>query len=94
MVLPWGLTSGGGPWPPWVPRMFQTPDENTWDFGAWKADTLVINLGTNGHLGGEAAIAQYNQTYKALVVAAAKAYGTNTHFSWRAAPCRILTAMR
>ena len=57
-----------------------TTVENAWDFGNWRADAVVINLGTNDHLGGEAIIAQYNQTYKALVVAAAKAYGAKTHF--------------
>jgi hypothetical protein len=31
-----------------------TTAENMWDFSKWTADAVVINLGTNDHLGGNA----------------------------------------
>ena len=59
-----------------------TTEENKWDFSTWKPDAVVINLGTNDGLTGgrEAFIGSYNQTYQAIIVAAAKACGINTHF--------------
>jgi len=59
-----------------------TTIENLWNFSTWKADAVVINLGTNdGLTGGRASfIDSYNQTYEAMVVAAAKSYGEETHF--------------
>jgi len=59
-----------------------TTVENTWDFSKWTADAVVINLGTNDHLGTTPTnkSAHYMLRYEALVVAAAKAYGSSTRF--------------
>ena len=57
-----------------------TTSENAWNFSAWTAEAVVINLGTNDHLGSTAIIESFNSTYEALVVAAAKVYGSDTHF--------------
>lgn len=56
--------------------------DNEWDFSSWRADAVVINLGTNDGLTGEreALIPDYNATYLSLVQAAAKAYGPETQF--------------
>ena len=59
-----------------------TTPENTWDFSTWIADAVVINLGTNDHLGTKPTnkSAHFSERYEALVVAAAKAYGKDTSF--------------
>ena len=60
-----------------------TTTDNEWDFGSWKADAVVINLGTNDHLGTTKPSAKsdaFMARYKALVVAASQAYGADTHF--------------
>lgn len=56
---------------------------NEWDFSKWTADAVVINLGTNDHLGQNASAAKsqaYVKRYEELVVAASKAYGPGTRF--------------
>lgn len=59
-----------------------TTAENEWDFTRWTADVVVINLGTNDHLGTKPTnkSAHFSLRYEALVVAAAKAYGKDTRF--------------
>eukprot|EP00041_Stephanoeca_diplocostata_P024934 m.642117 g.642117 ORF g.642117 m.642117 type:complete len:399 (-) comp22635_c0_seq5:105-1301(-) len=58
-----------------------TAKENEWDFTSWTPDAVVINLGTNDGLDRRPTIVSaYNATYLALVQAAAKSYGPNTHF--------------
>mmetsp|Transcript_56675 Transcript_56675/g.168271 ORF Transcript_56675/g.168271 Transcript_56675/m.168271 type:complete len:326 (-) Transcript_56675:20-997(-) len=59
-----------------------TTAENEWDFGKWTPDAVVINLGTNDHLGTQPSDKSeaYKKRYEALVVAAAKAYGDGTRF--------------
>lgn len=59
-----------------------TVPENMWDFSKWRADAVVINLGTNDHLGTKPSDKSkaFMERYEALVVAAAKAYGNSTHF--------------
>ena len=60
-----------------------TTPANAWDFSKWTADAVVINLGTNDHLGTNASTAKaaaYVARYEALVVAASKAYGERTRF--------------
>jgi hypothetical protein len=58
-----------------------TPD-NEWNFSTWIADAVVINLGTNDHLGSRPSSLSmaYKQRYLDLVVAAAKTYGNDAHF--------------
>jgi len=60
-----------------------TTEENLWDFNSWIPDAVVINLGTNDHLGTNASTVKaeaYRARYKALVSDAAKAYGGGTRF--------------
>lgn len=60
-----------------------TTADNEWDFSAWIPDAVVINLGTNDHLGATKPTDKSNAymvRFKALVVAAAQAYGAETHF--------------
>ena len=59
-----------------------TTAENEWDFSQWTADAVVINLGTNDHLGTKpsAKSEAYKARYEALVVATAKAYSNTTRF--------------
>ena len=54
-----------------------TTATNTWDFSKWTADAVVINLGTNDHLGTKptAKSAAFVKRYEELVMAAAKEYG-------------------
>jgi len=58
-----------------------TPD-NMWDFKAWTADAVVINLGTNDYLGPTPTpkSAAFRERYLALVLATAQAYGDGVHF--------------
>ena len=59
-----------------------TTAENEWDFGSWTADAVVINLGTNDHLGTKPTdkSAAFTKRYEELVVAASAAYSKDTHF--------------
>jgi len=60
-----------------------TTVENTWQFSKWKADAVVINLGTKDHLGTNSSSKKskdFMARYEALVVAVAKIYGENTGF--------------
>lgn len=60
-----------------------TTKDNIWDFSKWRANAVVINLGTNDHLGTNSSsekAAAYRLRYQALVVATAKAYGSGTRF--------------
>ena len=60
-----------------------TTADNLWDFSSWTADAVVINLGTNDHLGANTTSEKskaYMERYEALVAAAAKVYGYSTHF--------------
>jgi len=59
-----------------------TTAENVWDFHRWRADAVVINLGTNDHLSTRPSslATAYKERYEALVVDAANAYGNGTHF--------------
>ena len=60
-----------------------TTAANTWDFSKWTADAVVINLGTNDHLGTTKPSPKstaYMARYEALVIDTAKAYGKSTQF--------------
>lgn len=58
-----------------------TTPENEWDFGAWKPDAVVINLGTNDGLGHRPEIVDtFRNMYLDLVLNAVAAYGPSTHF--------------
>eukprot|EP01051_Picozoa_sp_SAG22_P003804 SAG22_NODE_190_length_15715_cov_21.164980_6_plen_288_part_00 len=60
-----------------------TTSANEWDFSKWTADAVVINLGTNDHLGTNASTAKlkaFVKRYEELVHAASKAYGDGTRF--------------
>ena len=59
-----------------------TTAENEWNFSQWIADAVVINLGTNDHLGTKpsAKSEAYKARYEELVVTTAKAYGNTTRF--------------
>ena len=59
-----------------------TTAANEWDFSKWKADVVVINLGTNDHLGTKPTpkSAAFSNRYVKLVMAASKAYGKKTGF--------------
>ena len=59
-----------------------TTAANTWDFSKWTADAVVINLGTNDHLGTKptAKSAAFTKRYEELVMAAAKVYTSARFF--------------
>jgi len=60
-----------------------TAPANEWDFSKWTPDAVVINLGTNDHLGTNASTAKseaFVKRYEELVGAASKAYGESTQF--------------
>jgi len=59
-----------------------TTAENVWDFSSWIPQAVVINLGTNDHLGTTptAKTAAYQERYLALLVETAKSYGSSTSF--------------
>eukprot|EP01046_Picozoa_sp_COSAG06_P002655 COSAG06_NODE_96_length_24336_cov_75.057845_2_plen_498_part_00 len=61
-----------------------TTPANEWDFSKWTPDAVVINLGTNDHLGANSSSTAKSQAfvkrYEELVVATAKAYGKGTRF--------------
>lgn len=60
-----------------------TTPGNAWDFSLWTPHAVVINLGTNDHLGTNSSTAKskaYVARYEALVIEASKAYGTATQF--------------
>ena len=60
-----------------------TTPANEWDFSKWTPDAVVINLGTNDHLGTNASAAKskaFVKRYEELVVAASKVYGGGTAF--------------
>jgi hypothetical protein len=60
-----------------------TTPANEWDFSKWIPDAVVINLGTNDHLGTNASTAKskaFVKRYEELVVATSKAYGGSTQF--------------
>jgi len=59
-----------------------TTVENQWDFSKWTADAVVINLGTNDHLGTKPTVksAAFTKRYEELVLATSKAYTADTRF--------------
>jgi hypothetical protein len=60
-----------------------TVASNVWDFRKWRADAVVVNLGTNDHLGRNQSAPKsqaYQSRYLELVVTAAKVYGKETGF--------------
>ena len=60
-----------------------TTPANEWDFSKWTPDAVVINLGTNDHLGTNASTAKseaFVKRYEELIGAASKAYGESTQF--------------
>ena len=60
-----------------------TTATNAWDFGKWTPDAVVINLGTNDHLGTNTSSAKavaFTDRYTELVMAASAAYSNATRF--------------
>jgi hypothetical protein len=60
-------------------RTLATDSSTTWDWDSWKADALVINLGTND--GGAATDPKYTyvQTYTDVIMQASRHYGSTLH---------------
>jgi len=52
---------------------------NKWDFSSWKADALVVNLGTNDNSAAIDPSYNYTDTYEQLVLRAAASYGPALH---------------